>query len=513
MPQDEISYKGKTLGEWITRLIGKDVSAGVEAELALVEIGSEAIPDLRETLKSERSKIAWGAILRVLAKIAPRDSEAIQALIDCFSERLETSNKEIAETLAKVGKPALPYLIEALSSDIQHRRWNAERALGNMGEKAKEAVPRLIESVRVHNSSMAAWALGEIGDQRAIPTLSEALIKKDLPIEAVNERALKSFVATALGKIGHLDGLRALQETVNDENADVREKSREAIEEIIERARQATVKLRDGTDTNFTLEELLKREPIDLSRAMLQQVDLRNRNLEGANFAGADLRGANLSGSLVRGANFQGADLSTKTLHGKVHDSGYRILSTNLRGADLSKANFEFASMNRIDLRKATLVGAKLINADLDKASLGQANLQGAILRKARLTNATFSGAQLFGADLSGTDLKGSIFRGASSEEKQQGFIDEPAEYDRQTKWPEGFDPRAAKARLHENAKEEDAPQIKPLTLLIDPGTASSEEISDLLRKLSEAYRVYGGSGIHFVLKETREGVETGVLS
>ncbi len=44
-----------------------------------------------------------------------------------------------------------------------------------------------------------------------------------------------------------------------------------------------------------------------------------------------------------------------------------------------------------------------------------------------------------------------------------------------------------------------------PLELLIDPGSASAQEIADLLLAISDLYRLAGGSGIKFTLVETRE--------
>jgi hypothetical protein len=51
-------------------------------------------------------------------------------------------------------------------------------------------------------------------------------------------------------------------------------------------------------------------------------------------------------------------------------------------------------------------------------------------------------------------------------------------------------------------------PGIEPLTLLIDPGTASPEEIGELLAEISALYRMLGGSGINFTLTDVRSSVE-----
>lgn len=78
----------------------------------------------------------------------------------------------------------------------------------------------------------------------------------------------------------------------------------------------------------------------------------------------------------------------------------------------------------------ANLRGAKLRHADLTGADLGNADLRGADLR----------GAVLRGADLRVADLRGANLRGADLRRASLRF----ARYDRRTRWPWFFDPRAA---------------------------------------------------------------------
>jgi ATP-dependent Clp protease ATP-binding subunit ClpC len=47
----------------------------------------------------------------------------------------------------------------------------------------------------------------------------------------------------------------------------------------------------------------------------------------------------------------------------------------------------------------------------------------------------------------------------------------------------------------------------RPLTLLLDPGNASREDIAELFVELSTLYRMIGGSGITFRIVDTREPV------
>ncbi len=45
------------------------------------------------------------------------------------------------------------------------------------------------------------------------------------------------------------------------------------------------------------------------------------------------------------------------------------------------------------------------------------------------------------------------------------------------------------------------------LTILVDPGSASSDEISELLLELSTLYRMLGGSGVAFTVTYVKEPV------
>ena len=102
--------------------------------------------------------------------------------------------------------------------------------------------------------------------------------------------------------------------------------------------------------------------------------------------------------------------------------------------AKLSKVNLQGANLQGADLGQADLTGANLSNADLTKALLTQTDLTGAKLVGAKLTNADMKWAVLRGADLTGADLTGVTISFAP--------------YDRDTKWPQGFDPKAAGAVL-----------------------------------------------------------------
>ena len=128
---------------------------------------------------------------------------------------------------------------------------------------------------------------------------------------------------------------------------------------------------------------------VNLTKALLQDVenqgsDLRYVNLQGAHLEGADLSHAHLEGALLFDAKLVEAYLNGTHLE-RAH-----LIGAKLKGAYLSDAKLEES-----DLR----------NANLEEASLYRAILEGAYLSDAKLEGALLSAAHLKRADLRGADL------------------------------------------------------------------------------------------------------------
>lgn len=85
------------------------------------------------------------------------------------------------------------------------------------------------------------------------------------------------------------------------------------------------------------------------------------------------------------------------------------------------------------NFRDRSLVRQKFTRLDLRDADFTGANIRAADLRDANLERARFTHAYLCGADFTGCNLSGADFKGAW--------------YDLTTRWPDGFDPKAAGAK------------------------------------------------------------------
>jgi hypothetical protein len=142
----------------------------------------------------------------------------------------------------------------------------------------------------------------------------------------------------------------------------------------------------------------------NLSKAELAYADLIEADLSFANLSGAkfrpetDLRRANLYKANVSGAFFYGADLR----------------GADLGAANLSRADLSAANLGGADLRGADLGAAYLIGTDLIDAKLGGADLTKAVLVETDLTGADLTGCRIYGVSAWGLKL---------DETKQQNLV------------------------------------------------------------------------------------------
>ena len=95
-----------------------------------------------------------------------------------------TMRETAAAALGRIGKPAVPKLIEALASPNPVLRHQAADTLARIGPSAADAVPALIQSLRDEDPLVrksAARALGQIGPEAAdaVPNLIDMLLEDE----------------------------------------------------------------------------------------------------------------------------------------------------------------------------------------------------------------------------------------------------------------------------------------------------------------------------------------------
>jgi len=198
--EEEPTYEGKTVSEWIEALKDEDKDVRSGAAEALGEIGpaaKPAVPALIEALGDEDSRVPVFAA--ALVKIG---ADAVPALVVALKENKRQVRPWAASILARIGpdaRAAIPALVEALRDGRKEVRWGAAHALGGIDPAARAATPALREALKDQDRDVraaAASALGKVGPdaEAAVPALIQAL--KD------DDQGVRKAAAKALAKIG-----------------------------------------------------------------------------------------------------------------------------------------------------------------------------------------------------------------------------------------------------------------------------------------------------------------------
>lgn len=160
------------------------------------------------TLGTEEKKEALKvgvSVKKMPVVINNEDSNLLEELIkNLESPDLPTAQKA-AEELVKLGKVAVPGLIEALKSASVGLKGQIIFLLGRMGDK--EAVPALLETLKDENAyirSNSAEALGKIKDTEALSSLTTSLFDDDFLVRERSARAL-----------GQLNNSQATEDLIN----------------------------------------------------------------------------------------------------------------------------------------------------------------------------------------------------------------------------------------------------------------------------------------------------------
>lgn len=187
-----------------------------------VEIGTDAVGPLILYLDfgddNERRSSA-----RVLGKIG--DPRAVSHLMVALNDTNIYFTEIVATALGEIGAPAVRPLIYALMNKKANVRWDAARALGNIGDK--RAVEPLMDALKDEHKSVrriAIEALGNIGDDRAVEPLIATLKDEDVDV--------RKAVADALGNIGDKRAMEPLLNNLYDENLPMRVAVVEALDSL-----------------------------------------------------------------------------------------------------------------------------------------------------------------------------------------------------------------------------------------------------------------------------------------
>ena len=223
MECNSLSKENNKISKWIKDLDSEDSYVRYFAVMQLGRIDDErAIAPLIQTLKDKDEEIRKN-IVEILSRMRDKSIDPlIQALLD-KSSKLRTRHRMYIDTSTIDGvRTPITQTYEAKSS---WARVGAAYALGEIGDK--RAIEPLIQTLKDEDSkirSSVAEALGKIDDERVVEPLIQLL--KD------EAWAVRRKAAEALGEIGDKRSIAPLTHALEDENKWVREAARNALERI-----------------------------------------------------------------------------------------------------------------------------------------------------------------------------------------------------------------------------------------------------------------------------------------
>lgn len=153
----------------------------------------------------------------------------------------------------------------------------------------------------------------------------------------------------------------------------------------------------------------------DLSGADLQGMELAGSDFRGTNFSKANCQEINLVKADLRYANFEQANLSCANLIGASLEQT-NLTKSELQNADISMANIRFSTFIRANLSGAKffrvfLSGVDFIEAILDEADFLDANLGASNFTKASLIGANLTATQALSCKFTGAKLTGAYIQ------------------------------------------------------------------------------------------------------
>lgn len=169
--------------------------------------------------RPREAKALINTLVEMLGDATPVDPNAYRKHENWSPQTPVTVGKEAARALTAAEGDAVEPLIGALARKESEARANAAWALGAIGDR--RAVAPLTDTLRRDEDretrEQSAWALGAIGDARAVEGLSAALNDSS---DEVQQQA-----AWALGAIGDARGTAPLGAALKARDAEVREQA------------------------------------------------------------------------------------------------------------------------------------------------------------------------------------------------------------------------------------------------------------------------------------------------
>jgi hypothetical protein len=206
----EPSFKGRSFSSWLDQYYANSVTDPGpitsrkldEARVAILEIGTNAIPCLLRKVRKQDSSFSQRLLVMARKRFGP-------LLLDQFERRSADHSHTMAgwgfTVLRSAGQPAVPSLIRLLKENNPDVRACAAHCLGAVGPDSRAAIPHLLPLLDERNNGKviheSMQALGNIHEQPKIvvPALLEFLngARKEWNYSHAAMQALRCYGAQA----------------------------------------------------------------------------------------------------------------------------------------------------------------------------------------------------------------------------------------------------------------------------------------------------------------------------
>ncbi len=171
------------------------------------QTGGDPVADLVQSLDDARDKPAQLKALKALGAYGNAARTAVPLVRLFLREKDDGLANQAAQTLAQIGRPAVPPLVQLLTDKNAKLRHRAAWALSLLGPEGKDAVAALEQALTDDNSevrSLAAAALGEIGPaaQPACDRLVRTLADPNPKVRTQGAQALRRLGSGAVAALG-----------------------------------------------------------------------------------------------------------------------------------------------------------------------------------------------------------------------------------------------------------------------------------------------------------------------
>jgi len=224
-----------------------DNDARWAAAQALASIGGPAIPALASAATNIDANIRHAAVFG-LGQAGTNALPATEALLTCVRDPAEFVRASVLYSLGQFGRPGVPVILEAFSSDSPERREAATKALEGMNSPTWQISSTLMEfttnsSPRLRQNSLEALQSLRLRQSRVVIHYFKATADPDAGVRRAGARglaqanswstnaALSEVVAHLLGREGSLqsNAVETLTRLLSDSESPVREAARQSL--------------------------------------------------------------------------------------------------------------------------------------------------------------------------------------------------------------------------------------------------------------------------------------------